>query len=220
MMVLKQSVECLGATEKALELIEIAGRTCYKSENQITSTSKERFVRNIIKSGHESVLEHASATFRIVTDRGVSHEIVRHRIASYSQESTRYIKYGKNMQFILPVTLEDGTWFSTFGVKNKVKVTAKEYLLLSKPLQHWLDGCLNAKVSYLELLEDGCKPETARSVLSNCVKTEIVMTANFREWRWFLKLRNHRTAHPQIQEVAKMIKGWFEENYPVIIHDL
>lgn len=166
--------------------IESAGRTCYKSEDDITEGTAEEFIRMIIKRGHESVLEHASASFRIITDRGISHEIVRHRLASYSQESTRYCnyskeKFGKEITVIKPSGIEGGD----------------EAI--------WTVSIMEAEKNYFELLERGCSPQQARSVLPTCLKTELVMTCNFREWRHFLKLRMPVAAHPDIRIIAEEI---------------
>ncbi len=197
MKIVPQSATYMTHTRDALYLIESAGRTCYKSEAKITEGSAEKFVRMIVKRGHDSVLEHASATFRIITDRGISHEIVRHRIAcSYSQESTRYVKYCGDMEFIEPPGLRE---------------LAQE---------EWMRSCENAEETYKWMIDAGYPPQIARSVLPNCLKTEITMSANFRAWRYFFKLRCSSGAHPQIQEIANMIKLWFTVNYPVIVEDL
>lgn len=189
--------------EKLLKSIEQAGRTCYKSEDRITDESAEAFVRMLIERGHESVLEHASITVRFVCDRGVSHEIVRHRIASFSQESTRYCNYSNDrfrneITFIKPCFLEDGTG----GYKL------------------WKQAMFVAEKEYFDLLNWGFTPQEARSVLPNSTKTEIVMTANLREWRHFLKLRTAKAAHPQMRELTvpllKELQGWI----PVIFDDI
>ena len=166
-----------------LKRIEKAGRTCYKSEDRITAESAENFVRMLIERGHESVLEHESITVRFICDRGVSHEIVRHRIASFSQESTRYCNYsndrfGSGLTVIKPCFLEDGTG---------------AYV-------SWLTAMRLANVAYSDMLAEGCTPQEARSVLPSSTKTEVVMTANLREWRHFLKLRTSTAAHPQMRE--------------------
>ena len=171
--------------ENALELIESAGRTCYKSES--TETSAADFVKSIVKRGHLSVIEHISAGVRIITDRGVSHELVRHRLASYSQESTRYCNYSSDKfdgecTFIKPPGLDT-------IYKNEI----------------WEKSCKNSESDYFNLLEAGCSPQIARSVLPTCLKTEVVMACNFREWRHFIKLRGSKAAHPQIRPIARMI---------------
>ena len=185
-----------------LRRIETAGRVCYKSEGAIKDGSAEKFVRAIIKSGHESVLEHVSLSVRFTVDRGISHEIVRHRIASYSQESTRYCNYGKDkfgneLTFIRPCFWEDGPKYKA-----------------------WRGMCETAEACYLSLISFGAKPEEARSVLPNSLKTELIMTANAREWRHFLRLRTARDAHPQIREVACPLLAELKERIPVVFDDI
>ena len=234
MKIVKQSVECITSTQNAAEVIEAAGRTCYKSESRITHESANAFVRTIIKSGHESVIEHASATFRIVTDRGISHEIVRHRLASYSQESTRFCNYGKKGGEITVIE-------PPFDMEAPAIVLSvqPESLLLRclrffwpkawierepfdpiKAKKAWEESMKIIEETYLLLLKSGQKAQIARSVLPTCLKTEIVMTANFREWRHFIRMRSAKAAHPQVREIASMILGWFKENYPVIVEDI
>lgn len=186
-----------------LKRIEIAGRVCYKSENRITAESAENFVRTLIERGHESVLEHASITVRFVCDRSVSHEIVRHRIASFSQESTRYCNYSNDrfrneITFIKPCFLEEGTG----GYKL------------------WKQAMFVAEKEYFDLLNWGFTPQEARSVLPNSTKTEIIMTANLREWRHFLKLRTAKAAHPQMRELTVPLLHELQRQIPVVFDDI
>ena len=190
-------------SKQILKQIEKAGRTCYKSEDRITEESAEAFVRKLIERGHESVLEHESITVRFVCDRGISHEIVRHRIASFSQESTRYCNYSNdrfrnNITFIKPCFLDEGTG----GYKL------------------WKQAMFIAEKEYFELLNLGCTPQEARSVLPNSTKTEIVMTANLREWRHFLKLRTAKAAHPQMRELTVPLLHELQEQIPVVFDDI
>lgn len=190
-------------SNQMLKRIEIAGRTCYKSEDRITDESAKVFVRKLIERGHESVLEHESITVRFICDRGVSHEIVRHRIASFSQESTRYCNYsgnrfGNQITFIKPCFLEEGTG----GYKL------------------WKQAMFVAEKEYFELLNWGCTPQEARSVLPNSTKTEVVMTANLREWRHFLKLRTATAAHPQMRELTVPLLHELQERIPVVFDDI
>ena len=189
--------------EELLKGIEQAGRTCYKSEDRITEESAESFVRMLIERGHESVLEHASITVRFVCDRGISHEIVRHRIASFSQESTRYCNYsndrfGYEITFIKPYFLKEGT---------------VAYAL-------WSTAMHLANIMYSDMLAEGCTPQEARSVLPNSTKTEVVMTANLREWRHFLKLRTAKAAHPQMRELTVPLLKELQERIPVVFDDI
>ena len=181
---------------KILKRIEKAGRTCYKSEDRITEESAESFVRMLIERGHESVLEHESITVRFVCDRGVSHEIVRHRLASYSQESQRYVRYNGDIEFI-----------------NPRMPNAKAY-------EAWQELCERAEETYRELLSYGVQPQQARSVLPNSTKTEVVMTANLREWRHFLKLRTAKAAHPQMRELTVPLLHELQERIPVVFDDI
>lgn len=191
MILVKPSAEILAVSYEALQLIEVAGRTCYKSEDKITSDSAPKFAEMILKRGHESVLEHATATVRFICDRGVTHEIVRHRLASYSQESTRYCDYGKmGIKFIIPGDFE---------------LDAADMSLLQVIEEHY-NHCLSI----------GRSPQQARYFLPNGLKTEIVMTANLREWRHFFKLRTSAAAHPQMREVAAPLLEKMKTRIPVI----
>lgn len=189
--------------DEILTNIEEAGRVCYKSESELSARSAAKFIAMIIERGHESVLEHEKITVHIVCDRGVSHEIVRHRIASYSQESTRYCNYSKNkfgneLTFIKPCfwTNDDfkyGIWESSLRVIEK---------------------------NYMELIQRGASPQEARSILPNSLKTEIVVTMNIREWRHFFKLRASSKAHPQMQEIAKPLLKEMQSLLPPLFLDI
>lgn len=189
--------------EEILKKIEKIGRVCYKSEDRISNDSAKKFVANILKRGHESVIEHEKISVRIICDRGVTHEIVRHRIASYSQESTRYCnysneKFGKELTLIKPLFWENNS---------------KEYSL-------WLDAMQTIEDTYNRLIELGAEPQQARSVLPNSLKTEIVVTMNLREWRHFFKLRTAKSAHPQMKEIACALLKEFQNKIPVIFDDI
>ena len=187
------NVTLLSHTPEPEILIEKAGRTCYRSEPS-GDGSHIPFINMIINRGHESVLEHASATFRIITDRGTSHQIVRHRLASYSQESTRYCNYTKDKfdnQICCVIPRE---------VVNSN--TIEDYY---KQLQCLENSIKIAEETYFKLISGGVKPEVARSILPTCLKTEIVMTANFREWRHFLKERMSPAAQSDIREIVQAI---------------
>ena len=205
MKIIEPSVELINDidAEKILRHIELAGRVCYKSESRISDKTAEKFIANIIKSGHESVIEHISLTFKIVCDRGVTHEIVRHRLASYSQESSRYCdysndKFGNELTFIKPC-------FWTEDDEN--------FLL-------WKNTMAQLEKTYLEMRKNGARPEQARSILPNSLKTEIFMTCNLREWRHFLKLRTAQRAHPQMREVALKIYNILNEKLPILFSDI
>lgn len=186
-----------------LTKIEQAGRICYKSENinDDFEVTKD-FVANIIRNGHLSVLEHGYLTVKIVTDRGVSHELVRHRLASYSQESTRYCnyskaKFGEQLTFVRPTDMD----FNTFH-------------------DYFIPFCQTVEKTYMDILNNDCTAQIARAVLPNCLKTEVVMTANYREWRHILDIRCAPTAHPDMQTIMKLILKEFSSRIPVIFDDL
>ena len=189
--------------EKTMRLIERAGRTCYKSESNIKEDSAEKFIRAIIKRGHESVIEHEKITVRFITDRGVTHELVRHRLASYSQESTRYCnysndKFGNELTFIKPCF-----WYDD---EEKRKI--------------WEESLKNIEENYFKLIESGARPEEARSILPNSLKTEIVVTMNMRQWRHYFKMRCDKAAHPQIRELSIRLLREFNEKLPVLFGDI
>lgn len=201
MKIIKPSVELLWITPDPEKMIEIAGRTCYKSEDKITNDSAAEFCRKMRKSGHHAMLEHASASFRIITDRGITHEIVRHRIASYAQESTRYCNYSKDK------------------FENEITVV-KPPDLNSQEEALWGFATHACESNYLAMIEQGTSPQIARSVLPTCLKAEIVMTANLREWRHFIKLRGALAAHPQIRPIAYMVWKVLIELAPSVFEDL
>ena len=179
--------------------LERSGRVCYKSEDKICEGSGEKFIENIIKRGHESVIEHVSFSVKFIIDRGVSHELVRHRLASFSQESTRYVNYKDgNMTFIEPLFLEGNQEAKTI----------------------WLKAMEDAENHYNQLITLGWRAEEARSVLPNSVKTEVFVTANLREWRHILRLRGHRSAHPQIREVMLPLATELAEKLPAIFKNI
>lgn len=186
-----------------LRHIELCGRVCYKSEGLMTEDSAERFVRGIIKRGHEAVLEHFSFSVRFIVDRGVSHEIVRHRLASYCQESTRYCnyvndKFGSEITVIKPYYLEEG----------------------SVAFEEWKTACRRAEEAYTWLIQAGYSPQEARAVLPNSLKTELIMTANLREWRHFFRLRTAAAAHPQMREVTVPLLREVQRRIPVVFEDV
>lgn len=206
--------------EKILKNLERYGRTCYKSEAKITADSAARFVRGIIKSGHESVVEHEKVTVRIICDRGVTHEIVRHRLASYSQESTRYCNYGGGATFIIPfwVRLKEGEYREASDVFPPRNDRAWEHLEYAE--QIWFSAMLDNEKAYTGLLRAGWTPQEARTVLPNSLKTEIVVTYNLREWRHFLKVRCSPKAHPQMREIAVPLLKEFQKRTPIIFDDI
>jgi thymidylate synthase (FAD) len=205
MKVIPPSFKILSMPEGAsiLKMIESIGRTCYKSEEKITPDSAPDFVRRLVRSGHHSVIEHVTITVLFVCDRGVSHELVRHRLASYSQESTRYVnyakgKYGQGLTVIRPFFWPEGS--AAYG--------------------EWLAAMEQAEKSYLALIRLGARPEEARSVLPSSLRTEIVMSCNIREWRHVIGLRSSKASHPQMREIMLPLLEEFHRLMPVLFDDL
>ena len=205
MKIIEPSVELVEEIDAAaiMKKIERAGRVCYKSEGNIKDDSAEKFIRGIIKRGHESVIEHATVSFKIICDRGVTHELVRHRLASYSQESTRFCdysagKFGGELTFIKPCFWSED----------------------DENFQLWKATMAQLEKNYLALRANGAKPEEARSILPNSLKTEIFVTMNLREWRHFLKLRTAKAAHPQMREVSIQIYKILVEKLPAVFDDI
>jgi thymidylate synthase (FAD) len=187
-------VELLWITPEPAQHIERAGRVCYKSEDKITPESAAAFVKKIKSMGHLSVLEHASASFLIRTDRGITHEAVRHRIASFAQESTRYVNYDK--RFGLQVIPPEG-------------LTGAQFIV-------WADAMAAAAKAYEKLIELGCSPQQARDVLPTCTKADLVFTANFREWLHVIDLRTSSAAHPKIRTVINEVRRILVANCPEV----
>jgi len=182
-----------------LKKIEKAGRTCYKSEDKITDDSAKAFVAKILKSGHESVVEHEKITVRFICDRGISHEIVRHRLSSFSQESTRYCNYGKGKYGAEITVIKPFFWN-----KDEIGYTM------------WNHAMEAAETYYLALLDAGASAQEARSVLPNSLKTEIVVTANLRQWREIFRQRTAMAAHPQMRQLMIPLLKELQGLIPVI----
>lgn len=191
-----------------LQFLEKIARKCYKSEDKISENgeSAKRLVGSLIKSKHEAMLEHMSLSVLFICDRGISHEIVRHRMASFAQESTRYCNYSKGkfggeVTFVRPYNMNsDSTEFAI-----------------------WESTMLTAERNYMELLNHGISPQIARSVLPNSLKTELVMTANLREWRHFLNLRaagSTGAPHPQMLEITIPLLIELQHIIPVVFDDI
>jgi thymidylate synthase (FAD) len=205
MKLINQRAEIEQVPVEPLYFIEKAGRTCYQSESK--STNAIKFTKKLIDQNHDSVIEHCFASFRLITNRGVTHELVRHRLASYSQESTRYVKYnpvvtrciGAGIEFIKPV------WWYSWTKKDR---------------DVFRMACYNSEIAYHELIKSGSRPEQAREVLPNALKTEIVMTANLREWRHICKLRTSKKAHPQMRHLMLMILDILKTEVPVVFDDI
>lgn len=212
MIIQKPAVEVLSTEsyQDMLRRVERIGRVCYKSEDRIEEGSAEKFIRGILRRGHESVIEHGSITVKFICDRGVTHEIVRHRIASYSQESTRYCNYVKE-KFGSQITCIDLATGFHYDLNNETD--RQKYDVWQKAME-------NAERSYFRLIELGATPQEARSVLPNSLKTELVATMNLREWRHFFRLRTAPAAHPQMREIALPLLEAFRQTVPVVFDQL
>lgn len=214
MKLVNQSVELLEAIDgvQLLKNIELYGRTAYKSENLITEDSYIKFVTNVVLTKkHLSIIEHEKVTVKITTSRAIANEIVRHRIGSYTQSSTRYCNYSKSK-------FEDGilcvipSWFNNFEKSNN-KQDAFNSLM-------WIDGLKNAEKLYLELIAHGLKAQEARGILPLDLQTEIIVTYNLRSWLHFFDMRCSKEAHPDMQILAKLALKLFYNNIPLLFDEL
>ena len=200
-----------------LKHIEKIGRVCYKSEGKITEDgeSAKKFVKMLIDRGHEAMIEHSSLSVKFVVDRGVSHELVRHRIASFAQESTRYVNYSleKFGNEINVIDIRNGV-----DLDNKMKNMDSD--TISAIMGEWCLAMEDAEKHYMKMIELGATPQIARSVLPNSTKTEITITADYREWRNFFKLRVPNTAHPQMREVTIPLLKELKRRLPIIFDDI
>lgn len=205
MKVIKASTKILSATDNLEQIIELAGRVCYKSEDKITDDSASAFIERLKNLKHESVLEHGSISVLFTVDRGISHELVRHRLASFSQESTRYCNYSKG-KFSNEITVIDPR--PAFPNMNIAE------------FHEWYEACAKSEQSYLNMLDVGAKAQLARSVLPTSLKTDLVITANPREWRHIFRLRCSNDAHPQMREVMIPLLANFISRWPSIFEDI
>jgi thymidylate synthase (FAD) len=226
MNIIKQSWEFMDEYdgERMLKKIERMGRTAYKSESRIAPKSFEKFIMTLVKSGHTSVLEHGVISIKIITSRAIANQIVRHRLASYTQESTRYCnysnkKFGKQITVILP------KWYYSLDLDKTIKeLDSLKSLNISDPLvnqfSRWLWVMRQCEYTYFDLIKLGQKPGRARGVLPLDLKTELAMTANITEWRHILRARIKEDADPQIQEICLSILEGFEKTFPIIFNDV
>lgn len=225
MKIIEQGYEILSLPENLLQTIERAGRTCYKSEDKITEDSAGKFVKMLIDRGHHAMIEFGNIIVKFITNRGVTHELVRHRLCSFAQESTRYVNYGSDdIRFIRPVWLDDDLfdqvgWQTTklFSIPEDSGVALRLPLI---GLEIWMNACIAAEDYYKQLLDVGWRPEQAREVLPNSLKTEIVVQGNVREWRHIFSLRCSDKAHPQMRELMRPLLAELQEKLPVIFDDI
>lgn len=222
MQLIKPSISLEWMTPTPLLVIEQAGRTCWKSEGKIEEGSDERFARMLLVQKHYAMIEHASASYRVICDRGVTHELVLHRLFSYAQESTRYCNYSGGVTFIIPCWMYEA--LGTFGVVEST--TDYEYYLdtfsdLPGEALYWLHAMACAEVRYQIAIDNlEWTPQQARSVLPNSLKTEIVVTGNLREWMHFFDLHTASAAHPQMREIAFMLLDDIHSRIPVLFDKL
>lgn len=200
-----------------LKHIERIGRVCYKSEGNITEDgeSAKKFVKMLIEHDHCAMIEHSSLSVKFIVDRGVTHELVRHRIASFAQESTRYVNYSKD---------KFGNQINVINIKDGINLDTKMKNLDAKTIgvimAEWLTAMRDAEMHYMKMIELGATPQIARSVLPTSTKTEITVTANYREWRNIFKLRTPYAAHPQIREVMIPLLKELKTKLPIIFDDI
>jgi thymidylate synthase (FAD) len=199
MKIIEQSHKILNLSIAPEIDIENAGRTCYQSKDRINKDSAEKFVKMLRDRGHHAMLEFADMTVRFITNRGVTHELVRHRLCSFAQESTRYVKYDGEMEFIKPV------WFN-----DSSQITR----------DLWLKSCNVSETLYKFLLSEEWQPQQAREVLPNSLKTEIVVKANLREWRHIFQLRCSSKAHPQMHSLMRPLLDEVKKIMPVLFDDI
>lgn len=203
MKVIKPSYQIENFYNLMEETIEAAGRTCWKSEDKVCEGSADPFIERLKGMNHESVLEHGAVTVRIICDRGVTHELVRHRVASFSQESTRYCNYSKG-KFDSEITVIEPFFFTEDD----------------ESYQRWYQSCLESEQAYKSLLTLGRTAQEARSILPNSLKTEIVITANPREWRHIFNVRAAKAAHPQMREIMIPMLAEFKQRWPSLFNDI
>lgn len=218
--------------EEILKQTELAARTCYKSEDKIEighrapngelydleAISARVLLPKLIARGHEAMLEFGGMiNVKFTCDRGVSHELVRHRLCSFAQESTRYCNYGKSddITFIIPC------WFGT----DKTEGIFKEPIItidntMDEAICYWFNDMLKAESTYNRLIKLGWSPQEARSVLPNSLKTEVNMSANIREWRKIFQLRTSNAAHPQMRELMRPLLDEFKQRIPILFDDI
>jgi len=200
-----------------LKTIEKVARTCYKSEDKITEDSAHKMIKSLIERGHEAMIEFYDITVKFVCDRGVSHELVRHRIASFAQESTRYCNYSKDkfdnqLTFIIPnwTEITQGEYKTFIPIETS---SNEEYII-------WHNAMLYAEQQYNRLIELGWQPQQARAILPNSLKTEINVKLNMREWRHFFNLRCAPPAHPQMREITIPLLHELKNKIPIIFDDI
>ena len=228
MKIIKQNIKIIDNIDsiRIYKKLEKIGRVCYKSENKITNNSYVSFLQKIIDSKHYSILEHESISIHITCDRAISHQIVRHRIASYSQESQIYCnyknnKFSNNITYILPyqfyliidnINMID-TIYLNFKYKKIINPIIQEFIV-------WYETCNLIEETYLNLIDKNTKAGFARNILINSVKTELIMTMNLRMWRHFITTRITKDNHIQIIEITTLINNELKKQLPIIFNNI
>jgi len=206
-------IDMLGQTGiEKLKHIEKVARLCYKTEDRITDNSYEKLIRHLVKNGHLAMLEHASVAVKFIANRAFTHELVRHRVASFAQESQRYVGYGDCIEFIIP------PWASNAILIENEEQDLDGFMIrdLACPEHSWIRSMVNSAKYYRDLLNWGWKPEQARTVLPNAAKTEIWINTNLREWMHVKGLRDHHTASPEMRELMNPLFQDFAYNIPIV----
>lgn len=196
---------------KLLRKIEWCGRISHRSEESQSENSWDRFIRAVVLGhGDWSIVEHASASVDFLVDRGITHEIVRHRLFSFTQESTRFVNYEKKMPpgFIAP-DLSDESRRAPNGEQCEFS-----------PMEAWLHAINTVESIYRTLIESGCAPQIARSVFPNALASRIIVTGNLRNWRHFFIMRTTKEAHPQMREVTIPLLAQFQLRIPILFDDI
>ena len=230
--IMKPDLDAPDAAMKVYQDIEESGRVCYQSEAAMTEESGEKFVRTMVRNGHDAMLEHTTMKVRFTVDRGVSHELVRHRLCSFAQESTRYCNYSKN-KFGNEITVIEPCFFRSIpeNVRMDLQKMLPGELVMNEACRSdictqysiWLNSCRQAEKAYFNLLLLGATPQEARTVLPNSLKTTIDVTADMREWRNIFKLRaagEHGTPHPQMLEVMVPLRNECRMKLPALFDDI
>lgn len=230
MRLIKPRVEILDRIDgdQVIADITTAARTCYKSEDVRTKEKDKALVKRLIESKHEAMLEFSDVTVKFTTSIGITREIIRHRLSSFANESTRYCNYNKDkfnseITFIIPSYLDipegnytywDSDWVDMD--KMKIQLPADD----KNTVSNWLFALNHAETTYQILSNKGWKAEQAREVLPMSTKSELCMKANLREWRHFFELRCSTAAHPDIRVLALDLLKQMHEKIPVIFDDL
>lgn len=213
MEIVKPSFKILACHDALYQIEEIA-RVCYKTESR-SGTNTDKFIQKLISCRHSAMIEFADIIVKFVCDRGVSHELVRHRLCSFAQESTRYCDYSKSgsIQVICPPDIADENYLQFINLNERDPNWYSCFLA-------WYDSVIQAEKSYNYLRAQGVSPQIARSVLPTCLKTEIVVKANLREWRHIFKLRTPITAHPQMRELMIPLLTQLKIDVPIVFNDI